>query len=100
MCVERHSKNILGLISHTLCMNTCCSIIFMIIFPCMNAPSTERERERERSLLGCVRHVGVVLIDVSEERIASIFRVEEKKKKIRKRRTSVSRCKQTNRLLS
>jgi hypothetical protein len=35
--------------------------------------------------------VDIVLTDVSEERIASIFRVEEKKKKIYKQRTSVSR---------
>jgi hypothetical protein len=37
------------------------------------------------------RRVDIVLTDVSGERIASIFRVEEKKKKIRERGTSVSR---------
>jgi hypothetical protein len=37
----------------------------------------------------------VVLTNVSEERIASIFRVEGKKK-IHKQRNSESRCKQTN----
>jgi uncharacterized protein (DUF2342 family) len=39
--------------------------------------------------------VDVVLTDVSEERIASIFRIEGKNKKIHKRRNSESRCKQT-----
>jgi hypothetical protein len=39
---------------------------------------------------GLWRRVDIVLADVSEERIASIFRTEEKKKKIRKQSTSVS----------
>jgi hypothetical protein len=44
---------------------------------------------------GMWRRVDVVLTDVSEERIASIFRVKGKNKKIRKRRNSESRYKQT-----
>jgi hypothetical protein len=36
------------------------------------------------------RRVDIVLTDVSEERIASIFMVEEKRRKICEQRTSVS----------
>jgi hypothetical protein len=38
-------------------------------------------------------HVDILLTDVSEEGISSIFKVEEKKKeKIRERGTSLGRC--------
>jgi hypothetical protein len=42
------------------------------------------------------RCVDVVLTDISEERIASTFRVEGKNKRICMRRNSESRCKQTH----
>jgi hypothetical protein len=46
---------------------------------------------RKKAIFLDVVPVDIVLTNVSEERIASIFRVEEKKK-IRERGTSVSRC--------
>jgi hypothetical protein len=52
----------------------------------------KNKKEVKKTVILVVAHVGIVLTDVSEDRIASIFRVEEKKKKIRERGTSLSRC--------